>query len=439
MANKLKKDIYYEKLKKILPGGVHYNFQLPWEEKPIPFKRGIGSRVWDLDNNEYLDFYAKFGSMILGHSNSKYNRALKNTIDKILAVNHCDIDVEVCELLVKHIPCAEMVRFGLSGTEIIQNAIRLARAYNGKNRFVRFLGHYHGNADNIMGGKIKNIEYPVPVDYKGDFKGTAGRADNILEDQSFLLPWNDIEVLKETLEKYQSEISAVIMEPVCINGGGIIPEPGYLEEVRNLCNRYNILLIFDEVITGFRMGLSGAQGYYDVIPDLAIYGKAVAGGGLPISVLAGRKEIMNLFSEKKVIHAGTFNGYPLGLTAIKATITILENKKLYDEMEENTEVIHKTMLDEANKLNIPMVIQGPIPCASYHCIDRELKSTEEYNGNIMLKDAIINTELAKAGILTSSISRIYSNISLNQEDVLFFKERIVKGLLGAKRILDEIY
>ncbi|WKL03105.1 aminotransferase class III-fold pyridoxal phosphate-dependent enzyme [Paenibacillus amylolyticus] len=166
---------YNQRVKQWLPGGVHYNFHLPWEETPLHFKHASRSRVTDMNDNEYLDLYARFGALIVGHSNEEYNECLKDTIDRVLSVSHCDLDAEALELIHQYVPSAEMIRFGLSGTEIVQNALRLAQAWTGKNRFVRFEGHYHGNADNIMGGKTARTGLPVPSDYPGDMKGTKGR------------------------------------------------------------------------------------------------------------------------------------------------------------------------------------------------------------------------------------------------------------------------
>ena len=156
---------YHERVKKLLPGGVHYNFNLPWEESPIHYQRAKDSRVWDMDGKEYLDLYARFGAMIVGHGNKEYNDSLKEVMDRVLSVSHCDLDAEALEAIHQYVPSAEMIRFGLSGTEIVQNAIRIARAYTGRNRFVRFNNHYHGNADNIMGGHSTDPENPVPMDY----------------------------------------------------------------------------------------------------------------------------------------------------------------------------------------------------------------------------------------------------------------------------------
>jgi glutamate-1-semialdehyde 2,1-aminomutase len=433
---------YQERVKKILPGGIHYNFRLPWEETPIHFSKGSKSMLWDMDGKQYLDFYARFGAMIIGHGNKEYNEQLKETIDRILCVSHCDMDAETLELISKHIPSAEMIRFGLSGTEIIQNALRLARAWTGKQSFVRFEGHYHGNADNIMGGKIKGHDKDyIPSDFPGDFKGTAGRGTGLLENQSYLLPWNDAERLEALFLKKGDKIAAVIMEPVCVNAGSIMPAPGYLKKVRSLCDQYNVVLIFDEVITGLRMGLGGAQTVFDVTPDLTILGKAIAGGGVPVSILAGKKEIMQLLVDKKVIHAGTFNGYPLGTSAVKATLEILgrDNGAALGQMNEHITHIHHILKSRASLFDLPLTIQGPPGCASYHCCNEPLINTSDYTHELMFLDIVLNTNLANNGILISTFSRIYPNISLNAEDIEWFRSHVDKALSETKLVYDEMY
>lgn len=439
--NKSPMQLYHEKVKKYLPGGVHYNFNLPWEESPLHFVNTKGSRVTDMNGKEYLDLYARFGAMIVGHGNEEYNNILKDTIDRVLCVSHCDMDLEVLELINKFVPSAESIRFGLSGTEIVQNALRVARAYTGKNRFVRFENHYHGNSDNIMGGKAKDSSFPVPVDYFGDSKGTAGRAKDCMESQSFIIPWNDADIVENLFKKYANEIAAVITEPVCVNGGSVEPAEGFLEKLRELCDKYNVLLIFDEIITGFRMGIRGAQGYYNVIPDLTTLGKAIAGGGVPVSALVGKKEIMSLLEEKRVIHAGTFNGYPLGTAAVKASLQILsrDNGAVYESMNSRISQIHKSLKKNAEKVGIELSVQGPPGCGAYHCCEAPLKSPSEYTFDIMSKDIIINTCLQNNGILVSSVSRLYPNIMLNDEDVEWFDKYSLLALQEAKEIFNEIY
>lgn len=440
-SNLTKMQEYHERVKKILPGGVHYNFNLPWEEMPLHFVKTKGSHVWDMDGNEYLDLYARFGAMILGHGNEEYNEALKECIDRVLCVSHCDFDAEALELINRFVPSAEMVRFGLSGTEIVQNALRVARAYTKRNRFIRFDNHYHGNADNIMGGKIKDKENPVPVDYSGDTKGTLGRATNILEDQSYLLPWNDAKLLEAFLEKHGEEIAAIITEPVCVNGGSVMPKEGYLQKMRELCDKYGIVLIFDEIITGFRMGLGGAQTYFGVTPDLTTLAKAIAGGGVPVAALAGKKEIMQLLVDKQVIHAGTFNGYTLGTAAVKATLEILsrDNGAIYNSMNDRMSEIHDILKRKAAEVDLPLIVQGPLSCGAFHCCEKPLESPSEYDFELTSKDILLNTAMQRHGILVSSLSRLYSNVTLTKEDVRWFEEHVGAALVETKELFDDIF
>ncbi|WP_434750023.1 aspartate aminotransferase family protein [Paenibacillus amylolyticus] len=431
---------YNQRVKQHLPGGVHYNFHLPWEETPLHFTHASRSRVTDMNGREYLDLYARFGALIVGHGNEEYNECLKDTIDRVLSVSHCDLDAEALELIHQYVPSAEMIRFGLSGTEIVQNALRLARAWTGKNRFVRFEGHYHGNSDNIMGGKMPRTGLPVPSDYPGDMKGTQGRARDIMESQSYLLPWNDAVRLEELFVEHGDDIAAVIMEPVCVNGGGVMPSPGYLQKVRQLCDHHQVVLIFDEIITGFRMGLGGAQQMFGVTPDLTTLGKAIAGGGVPVSALVGRADIMKLLVDKKVIHAGTFNGYPLGTAAVKATLEMLGRNggEAMNRMNHHAEMIHDILTREAAKAGLPLVVQGPAGCASYHCCSEELSSTADYTFELMSFDILLNSKLAEHGILVSTLSRMYPNIMLDMKDVAWFSEHVPAAIAEMKEIYDEL-
>ncbi|WP_186331725.1 aspartate aminotransferase family protein [Paenibacillus xylanexedens] len=431
---------YNQRVKQHLPGGVHYNFHLPWEETPLHFAHASRSRVTDMNGREYLDLYARFGALIVGHGNEEYNECLKDTIDRVLSVSHCDLDAEALELIHQYVPSAEMIRFGLSGTEIVQNALRLARAWTGKNRFVRFEGHYHGNSDNIMGGKTPRTGLPVPSDYPGDMKGTQGRARDVMESQSYLLPWNDAARLEELFVEHGDDIAAVIMEPVCVNGGGVMPAPGYLQKVRQLCDHHQVVLIFDEIITGFRMGLGGAQQMFGVTPDLTTLGKAIAGGGVPVSALVGRADIMKLLVDKKVIHAGTFNGYPLGTAAVKATLEMLGRNggEAMNRMNLHAEMIHDILTREAMKAGLPLVVQGPAGCASYHCCTEELSSTADYTFELMSFDILLNGKLAEHGILVSTLSRMYPNIMLDMKDVAWFSERVPAAIAEMKELYDEL-
>jgi glutamate-1-semialdehyde 2,1-aminomutase len=431
---------YFDILKTKLAGGFHYNFKTLGEENPRFYTKGEGSRLWDIEGVEYLDFYAKFGAMILGHNNSEFNEALTEQIHKLLCVNHTELDIEVCDLLQYHFPSFERIRFGLSGTEIIQNALRISRAYTGKVKFLRFEGHYHGNMDNIMGGGYLEADPPIPVETLGDPRGTKGRIPHVFEQESYLIPWNDSDKLKETLEKYASDIAAVILEPVLVNGGGIKPKEGYLETVRKLCTQYGVVLIFDEVITGLRFGLSGAQGHYNVQPDLTILGKAI-GGGIPVSVLGGKKEIMNLYETREVVHAGTFNGHPLGLAAIKATISILSGtqKEFYKKSEKYTREIKNTIETVALEYGFDISVTVLGSMMVFNACKTPLYQPSDLTFDTVLKNSILFKTLPNYGILISPMTRMFLNTMFEDRDLSFFKERIRPAIKESARLIDNVY
>lgn len=428
-------------LKTILAGGTHSNYRYKENRIPIQFADGSGSRLWDVDGNEYLDLYAKSGAMIFGHKNKEYTDSIANVLDNLLVVDLSQYDFLACEVLQKHFANCEMVRFGLSGSEMVQNALRLARGYTGRNRILRFEGHFHGNADNMLGGRIQDISSPIPFDDGDTVFSTEGRANDILESQTLLIPWNDVNILENTIHKYKDDIAAIITEPICLNGGSILPQQGYLETVRSLCDDYNIVLIFDEVITGARIGPGGAQALLNIVPDLTILGKCIAGGFMPVSALLGKSEIMELYANNRVIHGGTFNGYPLSLAGIISTFSILSRNEneAYKNMESQASRIYEIFTQEAREIGLDAIIQGPLSCASYHCTNKQLSKYKELTKEILLKNGILRDRLAVYGILTAHTSRLYPNISLTDDDVIFFRERIKDVLLDtqlvAKRIL----
>jgi len=307
--------------------GPHSN--LPGYElfRPIWLTHGKGAHLWDVDGNDYIDYMAGLGAGILGYGNPALLDAVKDQLDRMphldAARRHPE-EIALAEKIIQHVPCAEKVRYLLSGTEAVQLVLRLARAHTGRSVFIRFDGHYHGWLDNVFGGGVDPAPTgpPYALYKEGDLFLSKGR-DVASEKQSYKLPWNDIEVLERTLERYGDQVALIIMEGINANGGSCYPRPGYLERVRELCDAYGIVLCLDEIITGFRVDLGGAQKVLGVTPDLTTFGKGVA-GGVPLSVVAGKAEIMDLCADRRVIGAGTFNGYPLGVAAALATITYLE-------------------------------------------------------------------------------------------------------------------
>ncbi|WP_010533487.1 aspartate aminotransferase family protein [Brachybacterium squillarum] len=429
---------YHERLKQVLAGGVHYNFNMPWEEIPLHVASARGSRMIDLDGREYLDLYARFGANILGHRHPAYLAALHAALEDVPGVSHGTEDLAPALALQRHLPSAELVRFGLSGSEIVQMALRLARAHTGRDDFLRFVNHYHGNADPLLGGRVEDTRHPVPVEYRGDYRGTRGRAPGSFKN-SWMIPWNDLEELETFFVRHGESLAAVLTEPVCVNGGSIEPVPGFLERLRELCTEHGVVLIFDEMITGLRMGLGGGQAHYGVTPDLTTLGKAIAGGALPVSALVGRAEIMAHLESKKVIHAGTFNGYPLGGAAVAETVGILEREEgaALTTMLCQGDEIGRVLTECAAEAGLPFIVQGPPGCASFHIRSAPLTDPRQYDFALMGKDIVAATALQRHGVLISSITRLYPNVQWGEEDSALLAERARPALVEARELIDQ--
>jgi glutamate-1-semialdehyde 2,1-aminomutase len=344
----------YARSQRVLAGGVSSEFRRFSHPHPLFYARGAGSRLWDVDGNEYLDFTLSQGPLVLGHSHPRVLESVRAASEagQLFAGQHL-AELELAEALQRLVPCAERLRFSLSGSEADHAALRLARAATGRPRFVRFEGHYHGWLDNAafgIGG----------VDEKGDpLPWTEGLPERVFG-EAIVLPWNDLAAVERTLEARGEEVAAVITEPVMCNNGCIPPGPGYLEGLRALCDRHGVLLIFDEVITGFRLSLGGAQSFYGVIPDLAVFGKALA-SGYPISVLAGREGHMRLIAEGKVIHAGTMNAGNPSVAAARATLEVLESDDVVAKLFSRGCRLANGLRRAAAETGHSVLVQGPGP------------------------------------------------------------------------------
>jgi len=325
----------YARAQRFLAGGVSSGLRRGARPYPLYFRSGKGSQVTDVDGNHYLDYGLAWGPLMLGHSPVPVIEAIKSQAEKGLTFGaQHDLEIEVSELITRIIPCADQVCFANSGTEIVQVALRLARAATGRQKYLKFEGHYHGWDDSVLVSihptreEIESSQgAPIPV-------GNGQRA----HDDVLVAEWNNPASVQKLFASRGNEISAVICEPMLCNSGCIPPEPGFLEFLRQITREHQSLLIFDEVITGFRLHLAGAQGLYGVTPDLATYAKAV-GSGVAVSALAGRAEFMNLIATGTVVHAGTLNGSPLALAAVNATLQTLANNNgaRYEELKNRSE------------------------------------------------------------------------------------------------------
>jgi glutamate-1-semialdehyde 2,1-aminomutase len=286
------------------------------------YDHGLGSRVWDADGNELIDYVLARGPLLLGHSPGPVIEAVKQQLDRgLMYAGQHELEIEAAEKFCEMVPCAEMVRFSSSGSEAVHAAVRLARGVTGRSKIIRFEGHYHGWFDNIF------YNYAPPLDKAGPREDPhpipVSKGQPISDSEHLIIrPWNDLNLIEDTFKRFEGQISAVLMEPIMCNSGCIMPQPGFLEGVRQLCTANGSLLIFDEVITGFRVSPGGAQQYLGVTPDLATWAKGMA-GGFPVSAIAGKKEFMQAFGDLSVTHSGTYNSNTLCMAACLAAMNML--------------------------------------------------------------------------------------------------------------------
>ena len=350
---------YHEEASLYIAGGVNSNVRLGKGAAPLCFKSATGCTLVDLDDNEYVDYAAGMGPAILGHAPRRLIDAVAATLAKgQLYAGQSHLELELAKRLQSVLPCAGLIRFGMSGSEMVQAAIRVARAYTGKSRIVKFEGHYHGWFDNVLvnlssGPGQFEMGEAIPLALQ-----TAGQTASVGEDLA-ILPWNDVEALSAYLERHADEVAGLIMEPVMCNTGVIPPIDAYLEAVRELCDRYSVVFIMDEVITGFRLGIGGAQSYFGVTPDIATYAKAF-GGGFPVAALAGKADIMDLFGTGAVNHSGTYNSNTVSIAAGIATLDLLAegDGQVYRQIEVCGQRLIKGIKALAEREGVPLRVQG---------------------------------------------------------------------------------
>lgn len=347
-----------ERARKSLAGGVSSPFRAK-TSVPLYFEDGYGFRLIDVDGNEYIDYALAWGPLILGHRHPALVEALKRQAEKPhdYGAQH-ELEYEVSERFQRAVPCAEQVAFTSSGSEAVQLALRLARAYTGRNLILKFEGHYHGWLDSILISYHPTAEHCGDPDRPNAVLASRGQVPNAA-DNVIVAPWNRMDALEWIFAERGGEIAAVITEPVLCNSGGLFPREGYLESLRKLCDKNKSLLIFDEVITGFRISLNGAQGHFGVAPDIATFGKALA-GGVTMSAIAGKKDIFALMQGGGVAYGGTFNGNPLSLAGAKATLDELSkhNGEPLRHANRMGEKLQAGILECARRHGIPLAIAG---------------------------------------------------------------------------------
>lgn len=343
--------IIYETAKQYIPGGVNSPVRAfnGVGGDPIFFKKAQGAYLTSISNKKYIDYVGSWGPMILGHSHPNVLSAVQEKIQDGLSFGApTEIEVELAKLICELVPNIKQIRMVNSGTEATMSAIRLARGYTGRNKILKFEGCYHGHADSLLvkaGSGALTFGVPSSLGVPTDFS-----------QHTLTATFNDLEAVKAIFNRYGEEIAAIIIEPVACNMNCILPAENFLTDLRNLCNHYNSILIFDEVITGFRLGLAGAQAYYNVNADLVTFGKII-GGGMPVGAFGGKKEIMEFLAPiGPVYQAGTLSGNPIAMAAGLATIQELQDPEIYQQLRRSTERLTFGLIDRAKAANIDFQI-----------------------------------------------------------------------------------
>lgn len=341
----------YQEAKEYIPGGVNSPVRAfkTVGEPPVFINHGFGSKIVDVDGNEYIDYVGSWGPLILGHRHPKVIEAIQNCLNKGTSFGApTELETEMAKMVVQAIPSIEMIRMVNSGTEATMSALRLARAYTKRSKIVKFEGCYHGHADPLLikaGSGALTLGVP----------SSPGVPENIAG-ETITASYNDLEGIKNIFSKIGEEIAAVILEPVPGNMGVVLPEKGFLEGLREITTKYGSLLIFDEVMSGFRVAWGGAQNIYNIQPDLTCLGKII-GGGLPVGAYGGRKEIMeNIAPAGSVYQAGTLSGNPLAMSAGLATLKELENPEAYKRLETFGMKLANGLEEAAKKAGLPVCI-----------------------------------------------------------------------------------
>ncbi len=342
---------FYQKAMSLMPGGVNSPVRafkavgIP----PIFIDRGKGSKIWDVDGNEYIDYVGSWGPMILGHTHPKVVSAIKKATQKGTSFGAPTVlEIELANKIRKAFPSIELIRMVNSGTEAVMSAIRLARGYTGKDKIIKFEGCYHGHGDSLLvkaGSGATTFGIPDSLGVPSD-----------LARHTLTALYNNLDSVKSLLIQYPEQIACIIVEPIAGNMGVVLPEKGFLEGLRKICDEKGIILIFDEVITGFRVAYGGVQELYGIKADLTCLGKII-GGGLPVGAYGGKRGIMERVSPLGgVYQAGTLSGNPIAMTAGIATLDVLKTKGFYQELEKKTTYLVEGISELADERLIPITI-----------------------------------------------------------------------------------
>lgn len=346
-----KSSLLFKEAELLIPGGVNSPVRACKSvlSEPLFLSHGKGAYVWDVDGNPYIDYVCSWGPLILGHCHPRVVKAIQRQAEKGSTFGApTELEIEMAQLITELIPSIQQIRMVNSGTEATMSALRLARAYTNREKIIKFNGCYHGHVDSLLveaGSGLATFGIPASLGVPDGFAQTT-----------ISLPYNDLDSLRDAFQKFGAEIAAVIVEPIAGNMGLVLPRKGFLEGIKALCEKYGALLIFDEVITGFRVSLHGAQGIFGIEPDITCLGKII-GGGLPVGAYGGKREIMELVSPKGgVYQAGTLSGNPLAMAAGIETLKVLKEENPYEQLARRSTQLFESIKELGVKMGLDITV-----------------------------------------------------------------------------------
>ncbi|MFW6294721.1 MAG: glutamate-1-semialdehyde 2,1-aminomutase [Halanaerobium sp.] len=415
MRNKRKKSAKaFKNAQKVIPGGVNSPARAfsAVDIDPIFIEKGDGAYLYDVDGNQYLDYVNSWGPMILGYNPSRVIKKLKKQLKNGTSFGApTEIETEIAELIVDFYPAVDKVRMVNSGTEATMSAIRLARGYTGRNKIIKLEGCYHGHGNSLL------VDAGSGVATLG-IKGSPGVTENTAK-ETIVVPYNDQQAVEKVFAEYASEIAGLILEPVTGNMGVIAPEAGYLEFLRKITSKNGALLIFDEVMTGFRLARGGAQEIYGIEPDISTFGKII-GGGMPVGAYAGKEEIMDYIAPAgPVYQAGTLSGNPMAMQAGLATLKELKNKKIYSQLEVKAEKLEKGFKRNIEKLEFPAYFNRVGSMFTLFFTEQKVKNYQDVKECDQKLFAAYFKEMIEAGIYLppSQFEANFISLALSEKDL----------------------
>lgn len=428
MGTTEKSNHLFERAQKYIPGGVNSPVRAfrAVGGKPIFFERALGSKIYDLDGQEYIDYVSSWGPMILGHAHPEVVSTVQAAAEKGLSFGASTaLEVELAEKICQIIPSIDLVRLVSSGTEATMTALRLARGYKGRDKIIKFEGCYHGHADSLL---VKAGSGATTLGIPNSSGVSTGCAKDTLA-----LPFNDINQVRRILQDFPKQIACIIIEPVPGNMGVVPPQKKFLEDIQDLAERHDIVLIFDEVMSGFRVALGGAQELYQIKPDLTCLGKII-GGGLPVGAVGGRKEIMQYLAPLgPVYQAGTLSGNPLSVSAGLKTLELLSAyPSVYEQLEQKTKTLGDGLLQAAKTKGLKVTLNR---VGSMFTLFFTSKSVVDYTSALTADQELFSRYFQ--GMLREGIYLPPSQFEANFVSLAHTDEDIAKTIAAANKVFQE--